>query len=237
MKDKQEIDLSRIPDHIAFIMDGNGRWAKQRGMPRSYGHKIGANALMRVVRRANELGIKVASFYAFSTENWNRPKDEVDEIFRLAVTYLKRKQNSFIKNNLRLKVIGDISKLPHDLFECIKELVNKTKENAGMVVNIALNYGGRNEIINAVNAIIKSGQKEVDEATFASYLNTADIKDPDFVIRTSGEQRLSNFMMYQCAYSELYFPKNHWPSFNARELDKAIVEFQKRDRRFGAIKK
>jgi len=235
-KDREEIDFSRLPKHVAFIMDGNGRWAKLRGMPRVYGHKIGANALVRVVRRASELGLKVVSFYAFSTENWNRPKEEVDEIFRLCKHGLKSKKNSFIKRNMRFKVIGDISKLPQDLSKLLGDLCEQTKNNSGLIVNMALNYGGRAEIVLAVNKIIEAGLDKVDEATFASYLQTADIMDPDFVIRTSGEQRLSNFMMYECAYSELYFPKKHWPAFNAREFDKAIIEYQKRDRRFGAIK-
>lgn len=236
-KDKEEIDFSRLPQHVAFIMDGNGRWAKKRGMPRVYGHKIGANALIRVVRRASELGLKVVSFYAFSTENWNRPQEEISEIFRLCKEGLKTKSNSFIKKNMRFKVIGDISKLPQDLEEFITNLVEKTKDNTGLVVNVALNYGGRAEIVQAVNRILEAKLEKVDEATFASYLQTADIMDPDFVIRTSGEQRLSNFMMYECAYSELHFPKKHWPAFNAKEFDKAIIEYQKRDRRFGAIKK
>jgi undecaprenyl diphosphate synthase len=236
MKDNnQEIDFSRLPKHVAFIMDGNGRWAKKRGMPRVYGHKIGANALVRVVRRADELGLKIVSFYAFSTENWNRPKAEVDEIFRLIKQGLKSKRNSFVKRNMKLKVVGDISKLPPDLTKLIEQVEEQTKNNTGLIVNIALNYGGRAEIVQAVNKILKDGLNQVDEKTFASYLQTADIADPDLVIRTSGEQRLSNFMMYECAYSELYFPKKHWPSFNAKEVDKAIVEFQKRNRRFGKI--
>ncbi len=236
-KDKEEIDFSRLPQHVAFIMDGNGRWAKKRGMPRVYGHKIGANALIRVVRRASELGLKVVSFYAFSTENWNRPQEEINEIFRLCKEGLKSKSNSFIKRNMRFKVIGDISKLPKDLAEFITDLIEKTKDNTGLVVNVAMNYGGRAEIVQAVNRILEAKLEKVDEATFASYLQTSDIMDPDFVIRTSGEQRLSNFMMYECAYSELHFPKKHWPAFNAKEFDKAIIEYQKRDRRFGAIKK
>ncbi|NCB48431.1 MAG: isoprenyl transferase [Clostridia bacterium] len=236
-KEKEEIDFSRLPQHVAFIMDGNGRWAKKRGMPRVYGHKIGANALIRVVRRASEIGLKVVSFYAFSTENWNRPQDEINEIFRLCKQGLKSKSKSFIKRNMRFKVIGDISKLPKDLAEFIVDLTEKTKNNTGLIVNVALNYGGRAEIIQAVNNILEAKLEKVDEATFASYLQTADIIDPDFVIRTSGEQRLSNFMMYECAYSELYFPKKQWPAFNAKEFDKAIIEYQKRDRRFGAIKK
>ncbi len=234
---KDEIDFNRMPNHIAFIMDGNGRWAKKRGMLRTYGHKIGANAMESVVRHARDLGIKVVSFFAFSTENWNRPKDEVDEIFRIARDLLKSKKESFLKSNMKITVIGDVSKLPEDLQKEIAECEQLTKNNTGLIVNIALNYGGRAEIIGAINKIIKDGVKEVNEDIFRSYLQTCNIPDPDLVIRTSGEQRLSNFMMYQCAYSELYFPKTAWPDFREEQLDEAIVEFQKRDRRFGAIKK
>lgn len=236
MKKNADIDLSRLPRHVAFVMDGNGRWAKQRGMPRSYGHKIGANAMIRVARRAHELGIQIISFFGFSTENWKRPKEEVDEIFRLCKEGLRSKKKSFVKNNFRFKAIGEVSQLPPDVVAAIDELTTATQKNTGLLVNIALNYGGRAEIVRAVNDLLQSGKRQVDEATFASFLQTGDIADPDFVIRTGGEQRLSNFMMYQCAYSELYFPKKFWPAFNARELDKAIVEFQRRDRRFGAIK-
>ncbi len=234
---KDEIDFNRMPNHIAFIMDGNGRWAKKRGMLRTYGHKIGANAMESVVRHARDLGIKVVSFFAFSTENWNRPKDEVVEIFRIARDLLKSKKESFLKSNMKITVIGDVSKLPEDLQKEIAECEQLTKNNTGLIVNVALNYGGRAEIIGAINKIIKDGVKEVNEDIFRSYLQTCNIPDPDLVIRTSGEQRLSNFMMYQCAYSELYFPKTAWPDFREEQLDEAIVEFQKRDRRFGAIKK
>lgn len=232
-----KIDFSRLPHHIAFIMDGNGRWAKKRGRFRTFGHKIGAESMEVVVRHARDLGIKVVSFFAFSTENWNRPKDEVDEIFNIARKLLVDKRESFLKSNMRVIVIGDRSRLPLDLQKEIVECENLTKNNDGLVVNVALNYGGRAEIIGAINKIIKDGVKEVNEEIFKSYLQTSNIPDPDLVIRTSGEQRLSNFMMYQCAYSELYFPKIHWPDFREKQLDEAIIEFQKRDRRFGAIKK
>ena len=232
-----KIDFSRLPHHIAFIMDGNGRWAKKRGRFRTFGHKIGAESMEVVVRHARDLGIKVVSFFAFSTENWNRPKDEVDEIFNIARKLLVNKKESFLKSNMRVIVIGDRSRLPLDLQKEIVECENLTKNNDGLVVNVALNYGGRAEIIGAINKIIKDGVKEVNEEIFKSYLQTSNIPDPDLVIRTSGEQRLSNFMMYQCAYSELYFPKIHWPDFREKQLDEAIIEFQKRDRRFGAIKK
>ncbi len=234
--EKKEIDFSRLPTHIAFIMDGNGRWAKKRGMPRTFGHKIGAESLEVVIRHARKLGIKVVSFFAFSTENWNRPKDEVDEIFRIARNLIISKKESFLKSNMRLMVIGEREKLPEDLQKEIIDCEEVTKNNTGLIINIALNYGGRSEIIGAINKLLADGVKSIDEKGFKNYLQTRDIPDPDLVIRTSGEQRLSNFMMYECAYSELYFPKTHWPDFREKELEEAIIEFQSRDRRFGAIK-
>ena len=231
-----KIDFDRLPRHIAFIMDGNGRWAKAKGKLRTYGHKIGADSLRIVIKHAQELGIKVVSFYAFSTENWNRPKDEVDEIFRIACDLIKSKKESMIKANIRLITSGDISKLPKELIGEIEDCIEKTKNNDGIVVNIAINYGSRSEILRAVNEIIKAGIKEVDEATFRKYLYTTNLPDPDLVVRTSGEQRLSNFLMFQNAYAELYFPKTYWPDFREKELEKAIIEFQNRDRRFGKIK-
>ena len=234
--EKKEIDFSRLPTHIAFIMDGNGRWAKKRGMPRTFGHKIGAESLEVVIRHARKLGIKVVSFFAFSTENWNRPKDEVDEIFRIARSLVVSKKESFLKSNMKLIVIGERERLPEDLQKEIKDCEEATKNNTGLIINIALNYGGRAEIIGAINKLLADGVKSIDEKGFKNYLQTRDIPDPDLVIRTSGEQRLSNFMMYECAYSELYFPKTHWPDFREKQLEEAIIEFQSRDRRFGAIK-
>ena len=236
-KKKEEIDMTRLPKHIAFIMDGNGRWAKRIGKLRTYGHKVGTEAMTSVVEHAKKLGIKIISFFAFSTENWNRPKEEVDEIFRLCEELLDKRKDDYIKSNMKLMVIGSRQKLPKTLVRKIKDLEEKTKNNTGILVNIALNYGGRAEIIDAINKIIKDGVKKVDEKTFRKYLQTKDIIDPDLVVRTSGEQRLSNFMMYQSAYSELYFPKTHWPDFREKELEEAIIAYQKRDRRFGAIKK
>lgn len=235
-KKKEEIDFTRLPNHIAFIMDGNGRWAKKRGKIRSYGHKIGMDAMKAVVDHAKQLGLKIISFFAFSTENWNRPKDEVDEIFRLISDLLRDKKDEYVKSNIRLMVIGNKSRLDKKLVEQIEDFEKATAKNDGLIVNVALNYGGRGEIIEAVNKILADKLEKVDEATFRKYLQTADIPDPDIVVRTSGEQRLSNFMMYQCAYSELYFPKTHWPDFREKELEEAIINFQKRDRRFGAIK-
>ena len=236
-KKKEKIDFNKLPAHIAIIMDGNGRWAKKRGKLRTYGHKIGTESMTAVVNHAKKLGIKVMSFFAFSTENWNRPKDEVDEIFRLCEELIDKRHDDYIKSNIKLIVIGGREKLPKTLVKKIEKLEDETKNNDGLIVNVALNYGGRDEIIKAINKILKDGLKEIDEKTFRKYLQTSSIPDPDLLIRTSGEQRLSNFMMYQCAYTELYFSKVHWPDFREKELEEAIIAYQKRDRRFGAIKK
>jgi len=236
-KKKEALDLTRLPNHIAFIMDGNGRWAKKRGQIRTYGHKIGSKSMSVVVEHAKKLGVKIVSFFAFSTENWKRPQEEVDEIFNIGRELLKEKKEEYIKSNIKLMVIGDREKLPKDLIAEIEDCEEKTKNNDGFIVNIAINYGGRAEIVNAVNQILKDNLKQIDEETFRKYLQTGNIIDPDLVIRTSGEQRLSNFMMYQCAYSELYFPKVNWPDFREKDLEEAIIAYQNRDRRYGGIKK
>lgn len=235
-KKKQTIDFDRLPKHIAIICDGNGRWAKKHGKLRTYGHKIGVESITAVVNHAIKLGIKVLSLFAFSTENWNRPKDEVDEIFRLGEKLCKDRLDFYVNNNVKLMVSGFRKGLPNSLVEAIADAEEKTKNNTGLVVNICLNYGGRGDIVNAVNKILKEGLKEIDENTFKQYLFTADICDPDLLIRTSGEQRISNFMIYQCAYSEFYFPKLHWPDFREKALEDAIIAYQQRNRRFGAIK-
>lgn len=235
-KIKDKIDFSRLPEHIAIIMDGNGRWAEKLGKPRTFGHKVGAESLMVVANHAKKLGVKIISFFAFSTENWNRPKEEVDEIFRIAEEFFDKKKDEYANSNMKLMVIGGKEMMPKSLLDKIIEVEEKTKNNDGIIVNICLNYGSRTEIIDAINRIIKDGIKVVDEKIFRKYLQTSNIVDPDLVIRTSGEQRLSNFMMYQCAYSELYFPKVNWPDFREKELEKAIIAYQKRDRRFGKIK-
>lgn len=234
---REKLDLNRLPQHIAFIMDGNGRWAKHRGMPRVFGHKVGVDALIAVITYCAKLGIKVVSFYAFSTENWKRDKEEVNEIFRLVKNALKEKGEDFLSNNLRLNIMGDLTKFDDDMRNSLQTLAQKSSVNTGMVVNIGLNYGSRAEIVHAVNNILSDGLHMVDEATFSKYLYTSSLPDPDLIIRTSGEMRLSNFMLYQSAYSEFYFPKIHWPAFREREVDKAIIEYQKRDRRFGNVKK
>lgn len=227
----------KIPKHVAIILDGNGRWATRRGLPRTVGHKAGIEAVKRTVEGANELGIEVLSFFAFSTENWKRDKAEIDAIFEILRTYLKENEEEYLEKNLKLLTMGDISKLPEDIYKKFEELKDKTKNNTGMIVNIGLNYGGRDEIVRAFNTLLKEGKKVTNEDEIKKYLYTNSLPDPDFIIRTSGEQRLSNFMLYQCAYSELYFPKVLWPDFNKKHLIKALKNYSKRDRRYGGITK
>ena len=235
-KQKKEIDMSRLPTHIAFIMDGNGRWAKARAMPRTYGHKVGVEAMGKVIKHSLSLHIKVVSFYAFSTENWNRPQDEVNEIFRLMGEAIEQKQKWFFDNNVRFTTMGDLSKLDKTLREKIENFKEATKNNTAMIVNVAVNYGGRDEIVRAINKLLQKGIKSIDEKSFLSYLDTSSLPDPDLVVRASGEQRLSNFMLYQNAYAEFYFPKTYWPDFRENEVEEAIIEFQSRNRKFGTIK-
>ena len=227
----------KIPKHVAIILDGNGRWATRRGLPRTVGHKAGIEAVKRTVEGANELGIKVLSFFAFSTENWKRDKSEIDAIFEILRNYLKENEEEYLGKNLKLLTMGDISKLPEDIYKKFEEIKDKTKNNTGMIVNIGLNYGGRDEIVRAFNTLLKEGKKVTNEDEIKKYLYTNSLPDPDFIIRTSGEQRLSNFMLYQCAYSELYFPKVLWPDFNKKHLIKALKNYSKRDRRYGGITK
>ncbi len=229
MKNKQ------IPAHIGIILDGNGRWAKKRGLPRMVGHQAGVEAVKRVIQNASELGIKALSVFAFSTENWKRPKEEVDGIFQILDNYLSENGEKFIKDGYKLQTMGDVSKLNNTLREKITELIEKTKNNSGLIFNIGLNYGGRAEIIRAVNAILKENKKDITEKEFEDYLYTNNLPPLDFVIRTSGEQRISNFMLWQMAYSELYFTKTYWPSFGKKHLTRAIKIFQKRNRRFGKV--
>ena len=232
---KKKIDYSKLPNHIAFIMDGNGRWAQSQGKIRTYGHKMGVNAVERVIKHAKKLGIKVVSFYAFSTENWKRPQDEIDCIFDLLKEYISQHQADFVEKDIKINVVGDISKLPKDLQKVIVQTTKLTAKCKSLSVNICLNYGSRTEIIRAINNIIKDGIEFVTDELFERYLQTEGIPDPDLVIRTSGEYRLSNFMLYQCAYSELYFPKVYWPDFDEKDLEKAIIVYQSRNRRFGSI--
>ena len=232
----KKIDSNKLPNHIAIIMDGNGRWAKKRLLPRLAGHKAGVDALKRVIRAGKELGIKVMSFYAFSTENWQRDKDEVYGIFDLIVKHLKENYDDFVSGDVKIQTMGDIKRLPSELYSLLVDVTEKTKNNTKLVVNLGLSYGGRDEIAYACNNLIQSGKTFVTKEDISNQLYTHNLPYPDLIIRTGGEQRLSNFMLFQLAYSELYFTKKYWPDFDKKQLKKAIIDYQSRDRRFGKIK-
>ena len=226
---------SKIPNHIAIIMDGNGRWAEKRGLPRTLGHKEGANALRKIITYAGKIGVKYLTVYAFSTENWKRSKDEVDALMFLFKTYLKNEEKNIMKNNVRFLVSGRKDDVSPSLLEAIKKLEDKSKNNTGLTLNIAFNYGGRAEIVDAVNSILKSGIDNLAEEDFSKYLYN-NIPDPELLVRTSGELRISNFLLWQIAYSEIYITEALWPDFDEKELDKAIESYNGRDRRFGGVK-
>ncbi len=238
---KEQIDMDRIPKHIAIIMDGNGRWAKERHLPRTAGHREGVERVTEIVEAAYNLNIQYLSLYAFSTENWKRPKEEVGALMKLLISYIKRELDKIHKNNIRIQTMGDIYKLPKSVVEQVERAIEKTKNNTGMVLNIGLNYGGRDEIIRAVKNIladVKKGklkEEDINTDVFSKYLYTSELPDPDLLIRPSGELRLSNFMLYQVAYTEFYFPEIYWPDFKPKYLYEAIIEYQKRHRRFGGI--
>lgn len=231
-----------IPTHVAIILDGNGRWAKSKGLPRTAGHVQGAKNVETICKAAYDMGINYLTVYAFSTENWNRPKEEVDAIMQLLRNYLKTCLKTAAKNDMCVKVIGDKSRLDEVLIKRIDELEEKTKDYKGLHFQVALNYGSRDEITRAVNKLsakvaageIKSG--EITEDMISAELDTAGIPDPDLMIRTSGEQRISNYLLWQLAYSELYFTSVPWPDFGKEELVKAVEAYQKRDRRYGLVK-
>ncbi|MFH0947556.1 MAG: isoprenyl transferase [Elusimicrobiota bacterium] len=223
-----------IPKHIAIIMDGNGRWAKKRGLPRLYGHHAGMKSVREIVIAANDIGVGVLTLYAFSTENWNRPKSEIKGLFGLLKLFIKKELGRLHKNNVKVNIIGRLSELPIDIVKLVEEAMEKTSKNTGMILNIALNYGGRQEIVDAVNKIITDGtHKKVDEKIFEKYLYTTNLPSPDLIIRTSGESRISNFLLWQSAYSEFYMTSILWPDFKKKNLIEAIDEYQKRNRRFG----
>ncbi|MBS5788065.1 MAG: isoprenyl transferase [Clostridioides difficile] len=238
----KKLDKNNIPTHIAIIMDGNGRWAKSRFLPRAVGHKAGVEVIRDVVKECSNLGVKYLTLYAFSTENWKRPKLEVDTLMGLLVKYLRNEAEELHQNNVKVTAIGFTNALPEQCrveLENIKEL---TANNTGVNLNIALNYGSRSDIKNAIIDIVndsKSGKldiSDIDDNTLKNYLSTKSIPDPDLLIRTSGEQRLSNFLLWEVAYSEFYFTDIHWPDFNKFQLQKAIYVYQNRDRRFGGLK-
>lgn len=237
----EKIDKDKLPKHIGIIMDGNGRWAKERNLPRTMGHRAGVETLKVIVRKASDIGIKYLTLYAFSTENWKRPAEEVNALMSLLVEYLRSELNELQKNNVIVNFIGDISKLPLPCQKILYESKKKTKNNTGLTLNLALNYGSRDEIIKAVKEIsseVKNGNisiDDIDEKTIENHLYTKGMPDPDLIIRPSGELRISNFLLWQMAYSELYFSNIYWPDFKPEDLYKAIYDYQNRDRRFGNV--
>lgn len=235
-----------IPAHVAIIMDGNGRWAQRKMLPRIAGHKEGMNNVKTITTHASRLGVKVLTLYAFSTENWKRPKDEVNFLMKLPVDFFDVFVPDLIKENIKVTVMGYDEFLPEHTQKAVADAIEQTKNNTGMVLNFALNYGGRAEILTAVNKIIADTQEgerqgEVDEETFSSYLMThplgTSLRDPDLLIRTSGEERISNFLLWQIAYSELFFTERYWPDFSVSDFNEAIGSYQARNRRYGGLKK
>ncbi len=235
----EEIDLKKIPHHIAIIMDGNGRWAKKKSLNRIKGHTRGADAVREVTKACRELGIKILTLYAFSVENWKRPREEVAALMGLLKEYLMKEREEMIQNNIRLCAIGRVEDLPWDVQTILQETIQKTAHCDGMILNLALSYGGRSEILHAVQAILRDFQEgkirpaEISFQRFSHYLWTQGIPDPDLLIRTSGEFRISNFLLWQIAYTELYVTETLWPDFDRKELVKAIADYQSRERRFG----
>jgi undecaprenyl diphosphate synthase len=234
----RQVDFDRLPRHVAVIMDGNGRWAAQRHLPRVEGHRAGIDAVRDIVETSARLGINVLTLYAFSVENWKRPAAEVSTLMLLLKRYLRLELNTLLRNNIRFNVIGRVQDLSPDVRTELKMAEQKTAENAGMLFNIALNYGGRAEIVEAARALIASGVQadDLDEQRFAGFLYTAGQPDPDLLIRTSGEMRVSNFLLWQIAYAEIWVTDTLWPDFRKRDLFEAILAYQKRDRRYGGIK-
>jgi len=236
-----QIVLERLPRHIAIIMDGNGRWAQKRALPRSMGHRAGVEALRKVVKSCSNLGIEVLTVYAFSTENWSRPKDEVGVLMTLLTEYLKKELQELHQNNVVIRAIGGVADLPLEAQRELDNSIKRTRNNTGLVLNLALNYGGRSEIIGAVKTLcinVLSGKQqieEIDEGQFSDALFTRGLPDPDLMIRTSGEMRLSNFLLWQLAYTEIVVVEDLWPDFGEKALLDAIKTYQKRDRRFGGI--
>lgn len=238
---KSNIDMERLPVHIGVIMDGNGRWAKKRGLPRSAGHKAGADSLKKIVTACNKMGIKYITVYAFSTENWSRPKEEVDYLMSLLLGYLRDAETTLAGENVVIRAIGSRAELSEEIQEQIIKTEEFTKNNTGIVMNIALNYGAREEITTAVKNIAskvldgKMDVSDINSECISSALYTSGQPDPDLLIRTSGEIRLSNFMLWQLAYSEMYFTDKLWPDFSVSDLEDAILEYQRRNRRFGGV--
>jgi undecaprenyl diphosphate synthase len=236
---KEKIDTTRLPKHIAIIMDGNGRWAKERGYDRIFGHQNGVTSVRETTETAAELGIEYLTLYAFSTENWSRPQAEVDALMELLIDTIEKETLTLTKNNVRLMAIGDLSRLPNNAGEKLQRCIAQTSQNTGLALVLALSYSSRWEITNALKNICKEvvdgkcSIENIDDDLITNHLTTKSIPDPDLLIRTSGEIRISNFLLWQIAYAELYFTETHWPAFRKENLYQAIYEFQQRDRRFG----
>jgi undecaprenyl diphosphate synthase len=235
------LDGGRLPEHIAIIMDGNGRWAKARGMARTRGHRAGLDALRRCITRADERKIRYLTIFAFSSENWSRPKSEIDDLFKLLNTFIRRDLKKLHRKGVRVKMIGNRDNLEPDTLRQITEAEKLTKDNGGLVLVVAFNYGARSEIIGVVRDLVASAargeisENDITESLIADRLDTVGIPDPDLLIRTSGEKRLSNFLLWQCAYTEFVFTESYWPDFDSQMLDDAIAEYGRRDRRYGGV--
>lgn len=241
MEKGSKIDFEKLPNHIAIIMDGNGRWAQKRSLPRLSGHNAGMKTLKSIVKASSKIGLKHLTVYAFSTENWKRPEDEILGIFKILIFYIEKELKELHANNVKVNIIGDYKMLPAEAVEKLETSLETTKNNSGLQLNIALNYGSRLEIIKAISALAtmsKSGEidpEEIDEKALSALLYTKDMPDPDLIIRTGGELRLSNFLLWQAAYSELWFTDLYWPDFRKRDLEEAILDYQTRKRRFGGV--
>jgi undecaprenyl diphosphate synthase len=237
-----QLDAKRLPAHVAIIMDGNGRWARQRNYPRIMGHKAGVNPVRMAVETCAQLGLEALTLYAFSVENWKRPRHEIEGLWRLLRFYLRRELPNLMKNDVQLMAIGRVEALPAQVQQELEAVINKTARNKGMRLNLAINYGGRTELVDAVNAMLDNARLEgnldaleISEEGIAAHLYTAGLKDPDLLIRTSGEMRISNFLLWQIAYAELYVTQTLWPDFTRTDLLEAICEYQNRERRFGGL--
>ncbi|MEN3044531.1 MAG: isoprenyl transferase [Candidatus Hydrothermales bacterium] len=225
----------KIPEHVAIVMDGNGRWAKERNLPRLLGHREGVESVREIIKVARELKIKYLTLFTFSTENWKRSEEEVKGLFSLLESVAKKELKNLVENGIKVIVMGKIEELPKSTRKIIEEVIDRTKENKDMILILAINYGGKREIIDAVNRILKNGKKEISEDEFRKYLYVPNIPDPDLLIRTSGEMRISNFFLFQLSYTELYFTEKYWPEFRREDFVNAIKEYSKRVRRFGKI--
>ena len=235
------VNRSKYPRHVAVIMDGNGRWAQKRGLHRIHGHRAGVAALREIVKHSRKIGLEYLTLYAFSTENWKRPEMEIKNLMNLLMEYLKSELEELKTNNIKLRILGDISALRKDVQEELEKAVEQTRENDGMVLSVAINYGGRDEILRAVRGIVKdvcegrARVEDIDQEFFESYLYTSGMPNPDLVIRPSGELRVSNFLLWQIAYSELWFSDCYWPDFTVEMFEKALEDYAKRDRRYGGV--